>query len=40
MFKIYMSRVVSSGAGIRLPSTIEEMREADSLLKGTDTVPL
>ena len=40
MFKIYLSRTVSPGVGISLPATIEEMREAYSLLNGTDTVPL
>ena len=40
MFKIYLSRAVSPGVGISLPATIEEMREAYSLLNGTDTVPL
>lgn len=40
MFKIYLSRTVSPGVGISLPVTIEEMREAYSLLNGTDTVPL
>lgn len=40
MFKIYLSRTVSPGVGISLPATIKEMREAYSLLNGTDTVPL
>ena len=40
MFKIYLSQTVSPGVGISLPATIEEMREAYSLLNGTDTVPL
>ena len=40
MFKIFLSRTVSPGVGISLPATIEEMREAYSLLNGTDTVPL
>lgn len=35
-----MSRTVSPGVGISLPATIEEIREAYSLLNGTDTVPL
>ena len=34
MFKIYLSRTVSHGVGISLPATIEEMREAYSLLNG------
>ncbi len=40
MFKIYLSRTVSPGVGISLPAAIEEIREAYSLLNGTDTVPL
>ena len=40
MFKIFLSRTVSPGVGISLPATIEEIREAYSLLNGTDTVPL
>ena len=38
MFKIYLGRTVSPGVGISLPATIEEMREAYSLLDRTDTV--
>ena len=40
MFKIYLSRTVGLGVGIYLPATIEEIREAYSLLNGMDTVPL
>ena len=40
MFKIYLSRTVSPGVGIGLPAAIEEIREAYSLLNGSDTVPL
>ena len=37
MFKIYLSRTVGLGVGIYLPATIEEIREAYSLLNGMDS---